>query len=89
MVYRTYVRDAGQSTWYGQQFTFSDQHKGVHSGTHYASIMMISKSVAILYSMAITPPEPVQSEDFKGQLESFGNPSLWNNLSFDGNGSWI
>jgi hypothetical protein len=42
-----------------------------------------------MHSKALFPSPPTPPTSFLETLESFGNPSLWENLHVDGNGEWI
>ena len=50
---------------------------------------MTSKTVAVLHSIALMPISLPPVVDFGTVLAGFGNPSLWQNLHYDGDGSWI
>jgi hypothetical protein len=59
-------------------------NQGHTQGTHYASILMFGATCAIMHSktticLPITPPTT-----FWERLDSYGNYSLWENLSYNG-----
>ena len=63
---------------------------GAHPGTHFASVNMISCGGAEMHSK--TPMPPAREDHVEGFIEtlrSYGNNSLWENLSIDGDGEWI
>jgi hypothetical protein len=62
---------------------------GVNPGTYYASISMSSATRAVLHLMSPQPCIHIIPTTFCEILKSYGNPSLWENLSYDGNGEWI
>ncbi len=55
----------------------------------YASVTMSNATGAILHSVAKIPVEVPSPSSFLETLQSFGNGSLWDNLSFEGDGEWI
>ena len=63
---------------------------GAHPGTHYASVNKISCDCAEMHSKT---PVPLAIEGhlnrFIKTLRMYGNNSLWENLSIDGDGDWI
>jgi ribonuclease HI len=86
-VYR--LRRNRVSTRHGRQIDLHCTHSGQHPGTHTASATMTGPTCAILHSLSplpITAPPPLS---FHEVLLSYGNDSLWENMVFDGDGSWI
>jgi hypothetical protein len=62
---------------------------GDHPGTHYASVVMYNAICTIMHSNTpMVKPIPLP-ETFQERLDSFDNPSLWENLSYDGDREWI
>jgi hypothetical protein len=58
----------------------------VNPGTDYGSISMSSATRAVLHSKSQQPCIHTIPITFCETLESYGDPSLWENLSYDGNG---
>jgi hypothetical protein len=87
--HRAYVRIAGPQTRHGRRYTYESLREGGHQGTHFASVDMTSETVAVLHSIALMPISLPPVVDFGTVLAGFGNPSLWQNLHYDGDGSWI
>jgi hypothetical protein len=50
---------------------------------------MSSATRAVLHSRSLQPCIHTIPTTFCETLESYGNPSLWENLSYDGDGEWI
>ncbi len=88
-MYNVYEQREGLRTRHGSRFLLISSKVGVHPGMHYASIEMLGPTSAGVHSKApfLEPLEPPGT--FHGQLAAFGNPSLWENLSVDGDGSWL
>jgi hypothetical protein len=62
---------------------------GNQAGTHYASVAMYNTICAVIHSNTpMVKPIPLPAT-FQERLDSFNNPSLWENLSYDGDGEWI
>jgi hypothetical protein len=62
---------------------------GLHPGTYFASVTMCSDICAVMHlCMPLSTPSIVPLT-FLAMLATFGNSSLWNNLSVDGDGEWI
>jgi hypothetical protein len=56
---------------------------------HYASVVMYDAICAVMHSNTLMV-KPIQLPvTFQERLDSFNNPSLWGNLSYDGDGEWI
>ncbi len=80
----------GHGTRHGNKYDWASNKLGLHPGMHYASVLMFGGvTCAIMRSktpicVPITPPT-----FFLERLDSHGNCSLWENLSYDGDGEWI
>jgi hypothetical protein len=85
----TYHKRGGCSTRYGRKYDWVSAENGTHSGTHFASVAMCRERVAMLHSVvAFLLPPPIFTT-FLDRLRSYGNDSLWADLSVDGDGEWI
>jgi hypothetical protein len=42
-----------------------------------------------MHSLAAAATSPLALLDFKNNLKSYGNETLWKSLNYDGDGSWI
>jgi hypothetical protein len=82
-------RRIGVRTRYGKKYNWVRTDSGGHPGNFYASITMSDETYAILHSTARVPEELPSPAYFFKTLELFGNSSLWDNLSVDGDGEWI
>ncbi len=76
-------------TRHGVRFNWIGSGLGLHKGTQYASVTMCSDTCAIMHSKTPRPQETVLLVFFLEVLLSYGNPGLWENLSFDDDGEWI
>jgi hypothetical protein len=85
----TYHRRSGHSTRYSRKYDWVSAESGTHAGTHFASITMCRERVAILHLVAAFPLPPPILTTFLDRLLSYGNDSLWSDLSVDGDGEWI
>ena len=77
------------STRRGRRYVWIGKEQGQHPGTQYASVTMRCPQIAVLHSHSPFPELLEPQRTFRLTLESFGNPSLWTNLSVDGDGEWI
>ena len=84
-----HCRRTGVRTRYGKKYDWVRTDPGGHPGNFYASITMSDETCAILHSTARVPEELPSPASFFKTLELFGNSSLWDNLSVDGDGEWI
>jgi hypothetical protein len=84
-----HLQERGAGTRHGGKYDWEETISRLHPGTHYASITMSSLSCVVMHSKALFPSPPTPPTSFLETLESFGNPSLWENLHVDGNGEWI
>jgi hypothetical protein len=82
-------RRRGVGTRYGKKYDWVRTEPGGHTGNFYASITMSNVTCAILHLTAKVPEELPSPASFFETLQSFGNSSLWDNLSVDGDGEWI
>ncbi len=85
----TYHRRSGCSTQYGRKYYWVSTESGTHAGTHFASVTMCRERVEILHSVAAFHLPPPILTIFLDRLLSYGNDSLWSDLSVDGNREWI
>jgi hypothetical protein len=79
----------GVGTRFGKKYDWLRAEPGRHTGNCYASVTMSNATCAILHSAAKVPVEVPSPSSFLETLQSFGNGSLWDNLSVDGDGEWI
>lgn len=84
--YAVFNRCPGQRTRNGSRYTMATQQVGVHPGTHFASVEMTSATEAVMHSIAVMPSLSLTVEGLAKWLAEFGNTSLWENLSLDGDG---
>jgi hypothetical protein len=87
--YTAYDRREGPRTSHGSKYNWSSSKMGHHLGTHFASITMLDLGSAIMHSKAPFPSPRAPLGTFHNRLSSYRNPSLWENLSVDGDGEWI
>ncbi len=73
----------------GRKYDWYATSSGPHSGTHFASVTMISQTCANMHSSSPLPAITVLPTSFLMVLKSFGNNSLWENVMVDGDGEWI
>ncbi len=85
----TYHKRGGRSTRYGRKYDWVSAENGTHSDTHFTSVTMCRKRVAVLQSVVAFPFLPPIFTTFLDHLRSYGNDSLWADLSVDGGGEWI
>jgi hypothetical protein len=62
---------------------------GSHPETHFASVTMDSLTCANMHSSSPFLAMTASLTALVEVLESFGNNSLWENMTLDGNGAWI
>ena len=74
---------------FGKKYDWLRTEPGRHTGNCYASVTMSNATCAILHLAAKVPVEVPSPSSFLETLQSFGNGSLWDNLSVDGDGEWI
>jgi hypothetical protein len=79
----------GMRTRHGAQYLWSSTVSGVHGGTHHRSFTMTSNERAVLHSRTPICIPVSRPTSFLSALENYGNPSLWANISVDGDGEWI
>ena len=87
--HEVFRRRDGRRTRHGCKYDWASTEQGPHAGTRYASVTMASATVAVLHSSAQMPVTSVVQSTFLERLSSYGNPSLWSDLSIDGDGEWI
>jgi hypothetical protein len=87
--YDVHERREGPRTCHGSKFLLISGKVGLHPGTHYASVEMLGPTSAGMHSKAPFPEPLKPPGTFHGRLAAFGNPSLWENPSVDGDGSWL
>jgi hypothetical protein len=88
--YHIYRRHLGSvETRHGARFDWIGPELGLHEGTHKASVTMCSDTCAIMHSKTPRPQETVPLASFLEVPLLYGNPGLWENLSFDDDGEWI
>ncbi len=85
----TYYRWGGRSTQYNRKCDWVSAENGTHTGTHFTSVTMCRERVAMLHSVAAFSRPPPIFTTFLDRLRSYGNDSLWSDLSVDGNGECI
>jgi hypothetical protein len=89
-LYDTYhLQEHLVSTRHGRQYKWGTTVDGIHPGTHFASMTTESATHAILHLYVEFPSPPAPPSSFLETLESYGNDSLWENLTVDGDGEWI
>jgi hypothetical protein len=82
--YCTYNIQQGCGTCHGSKHDWASSKVGNHPGTHYASVVMYNEICTVMHSNTrIVKPIPLVAT-FQERLDSFNNPSLWENLSYDG-----
>ncbi len=87
--YCIYNIQQGCSTCHGSKYDWAFSMVGNQAGTHYASVAMYNTICAVIHSNTpMVKPIPLPAT-FQERLDSFNNPSLWENLSYDGDGEWI
>ncbi len=79
----------GVGTRYGKKYNWIRTASGVWPGTFYASVTMRDETCVILHLTSRVPEELPVTKSFLKTLEPFGNSSLWENLSVDGDREWI
>jgi hypothetical protein len=87
--YDVYERRESSRTRHGSKLLLISSEVGVHPGTHYASVEMLGPTSAGMHLKAPFPEPLKLPGTFHNWLAAFGNPSLWENLSVDGDGSWL
>jgi hypothetical protein len=87
--YCTYNIQQGRSTRHGSKYDWASSAVGNHPGMHYASVVMYDAICTVMNSNTpMVKPIPLPAT-FQERLDSFNNPSLWENLSYDSEGEWI
>jgi hypothetical protein len=74
---------------HGSKYDWASCKVGNHPVTHYASVVMYNEICAIMYSNTLIVKLIQLPVTFQERLDSFNNPSLWENLSYDSDGEWI
>jgi hypothetical protein len=87
--YNVYEQREGPRTYHSSKFLLISSKVGVHPGTHYASVEMLGPTSTGMHSKAPFSKPYCSPGTFHGWLAALGNPSLWENLSIDGDGSWL
>jgi hypothetical protein len=87
--HEVFRRRHGRRMRHGCKYNWTSTEQGPHAGTHYASVTMASGTVAVLHSSAQMPVTSLDQSTFLERLSSYGNTSLWSELSIDGDGEWI
>jgi hypothetical protein len=73
-------------TWHGRKYDWYLSKTGIHPGTHFASVSMISPTCAEMYLGAPFLEIQTQSTLFLEVLDSYEDCGLWDQLFFDGDG---
>ncbi len=79
----------GLRTCHSSKYSWLSCKVGTHPATHYASVPMLDPTCTTMHSKVLLPSLPVSPLTFHKRLASYRNPSLCNNLSAKGNGSWL
>ncbi len=85
----TYNIQQGCGTCHGSKYDWASSKVGDHPVTHYVSVVMYNAICVVMHSnILMVKPIPLLAT-FQERLDSFKNPSLWENLAYDGDGEWI
>jgi hypothetical protein len=77
-------------TRHGRNYEWDSTVYGRHTRTQYASVTMVSPTVAVLHSCTPCPTTLRQPTSFLEVLHSYGNGcDLWEDLVVDGDGEWL
>ncbi len=76
-------------TRHGHKFDWLSCEEGIHPSTHYTSITMITRICVKMHSSAPFPVDPELPTSFLDVLHLYKDCKMWDNLSLDGDGSWI
>jgi hypothetical protein len=87
--YDIYKRQRGLGTRHGTKYDRISTEGGPHPGTHFTSVTMCSDICAVMHLCTPRPTPSIVPLTFIAMLATFGNSSLWDNLSVDGDGEWI
>jgi hypothetical protein len=88
--YEVYQLQTGTvGTRHSWRLDWSSSATGTHSGTHFVSITMISRTCAEMHSSAPFQEIPAQPTLFMEVLKSYEDCGLWEHLSVNGDGEWI
>jgi hypothetical protein len=87
--YDIYKKRRGLGTRPGTKYDRISAEGGLHPGTHFASVTMWSDICAVIHSCTPYPTPSIIPLTFLAMLGTFGNSSLWDNLSVNGDGEWI
>jgi hypothetical protein len=79
-------KQRGLGTQHGTKYDWISTEGGPHPGTHFASVTMCSDICAVMHSCMPPPTPSIVLLIFLAMLVTFGNSSLWDNLSVNGNG---
>ncbi len=87
--YCTYNIQQGCGTRHESKYDWASYEVCNHPGMQCASVVMYDAICAIMHSNTpMVKPIPLPAT-LQGRLDSFVDPSLWENLSYDGDGEWI
>lgn len=87
--YCIYTIRQSHSTQHGCKYDWTSSELEDHPGMHYASVGMHTKTCTIMHSYTPMVAKSKPPVTFQEKLESCGNSSLWDHLSYDGDREWI